>query len=149
MQKIKYAKKESICACKVSLDLLGDKWSLIIVRDIFREKYTFSEFLNESDESISSSILIDRLKKLISLKIIDFIREPEDKKIKRYYLTNRGIDLYGVIYELQLWTINNVDFNHSKNTTKWKDFISLNSKEQTISHYQNTYRKLRLKKFNL
>ena len=70
MQKIKYAKKESICACKVSLDLLGDKWSLIIVRDIFREKYTFSEFLNESDESISSSILIDRLKKLISLKII-------------------------------------------------------------------------------
>ena len=81
MRKIKYDKKESICACKVSLDILGDKWSLIIVRDIFREKFTFSEFLNESDEGISSSILVDRLKKLISLEIIHFIREPLDKKI--------------------------------------------------------------------
>ncbi|CAI8272282.1 MAG: putative HTH-type transcriptional regulator [Flavobacteriaceae bacterium] len=149
MRKIKYDKKESICACKVSLDILGDKWSLIIVRDIFREKYTFSEFLNESDEGISSSILVDRLKKLISLEIINFIREPEDKKIKKYYLTDRGIELYGVIYELQFWTINNVDFNHSTNTTKWKKFTSLNSKEQVISHYQNSYRKLRLKTFNL
>ena len=149
MQKIKYAKEESICACKVSLDILGDKWSLIIVRDIFREKYTFSEFLNESDEGISSSILVDRLKKLISLEIIDYKRESKDKKIKRYYLTNRGIDLYGVIYELQFWTINNVDFTHSTNTTKWKDFSSLNSKEQVINHYQDTYRKLRLKRFNI
>ena len=149
MQKIKYAKEESICACKVSLDILGDKWSLIIVRDIFREKYTFSEFLNESDEGISSSILVDRLKKLISLEIIDYKREPEDKKIKKYYLTNRGIDLYTVIYELQFWTINNVDFNHSTNTTKWKDFSSLNSKERVITHYQDTYRSLRLKRFNI
>ena len=149
MQKIKYDTKDSICACKVSLDILGDKWSLIIVRDIFREKSTFSEFLYESDEGISSNILVDRLKKLISLEIIDFIREPEDKKIKKYYLTDRGIDLYGVIYELQLWTINNVDFNHSPNTTKWKNFSSLNSKKQVISHYQNTYKKLRLKRFNL
>ena len=149
MHKIKYVKRESICACKVSLDILGDKWSLIIVRDIFREKSTFSEFLNQSDEGISSSILVDRLKKLISLEIIDFIREPEDKKIKKYYLTDRGIDLYGVIYELQLWTINNVDFIHSANTTKWKNFISLNSKEHTISHYQNSYRKLRFKRFDL
>jgi DNA-binding HxlR family transcriptional regulator len=132
----------------VSLDILGDKWSLIIVRDIFREKSTFSEFLNQSDEGISSSILVDRLKKLISLEIIDFIREPEDKKIKRYYLTDRGIDLYGVIYELQLWTINNVDFKYSPNTSKWKNLSSLNSKEQVISHYQSTYRKLRLKRFN-
>jgi hypothetical protein len=87
MQKIKYDKKESICACKVSLDILGDKWSLIIVRDIFKEKTTFSEFLYESDEGISSNILVDRLKKLISLEIIDFIREPLDKKI----LPNRSI----------------------------------------------------------
>ena len=149
MHKIKYVKRESICACKVSLDILGDKWSLIIVRDIFREKSTFSEFLNQSNEGISSSILVDRLKKLISFEIIDFMREPLDKKIKRYYLTDRGIDLYGVIYELQLWTINNVDFIHSANTTKWKNFISLNSKEQTISHYQNSYRKLRFKRFDL
>ncbi|MDB3984619.1 winged helix-turn-helix transcriptional regulator, partial [Flavobacteriaceae bacterium] len=65
MDKIKYKNRDSLCACKVSLDILGDKWSLIIVRDLFRNKNTFSQFLKESSEGIASNILIDRLKKLI------------------------------------------------------------------------------------
>ncbi|MDB2491888.1 helix-turn-helix transcriptional regulator [Flavobacteriaceae bacterium] len=70
MDKIKYKNRNSLCACKVSLDILGDKWSLIIVRDLFRNKNTFSQFLKESSEGIASNILIDRLKKLIELNII-------------------------------------------------------------------------------
>ena len=70
MDKIKYKNRDSLCACKVSLDILGDKWSLIIVRDLFRNKNTFSQFLKESSEGIASNILIDRLKKLIELKSI-------------------------------------------------------------------------------
>ena len=72
MDKIKYKNRDSLCACKVSLDILGDKWSLIIVRDLFRNKNTFSQFLKESSEGIASNILIDRLKKLIELNIIGF-----------------------------------------------------------------------------
>ena len=60
--KIFYGKKA--CACAVSLDILGDRWTLIIIRDIFRGKNRFSQFLNESREGIASNIVVDRLKKL-------------------------------------------------------------------------------------
>ena len=147
MDRIKYKNRISICACKVSLDIVGDKWSLIIVRDLFRGRNTYSQFLNESNEGIASNVLNDRLKKLTEYQIINFRINPEDKKIKEYYLTDRGIDLYDIIYELQSWTINNVDFNHSKNT---EEFIKLNqskSKKVIISNNKKKYRKLRLEKF--
>ena len=147
MDKIKYKNRDSLCACKVSLDILGDKWSLIIVRDLFRNKNTFSQFLKESSEGIASNILTDRLKKLIELNIIGFERNPEDKKVKKYYLTDRGVDLYSIIYELQDWTIKNVDFNHSVNTEKWEELNTLKSKDFVISSYKNEYKKLRLEEF--
>jgi len=147
MDKIKYKNRDPQCACKVSLDVFGDKWSLIIVRDLFRNKNTFSQFLKESSEGIASNILTDRLKKLIELNIIGFERNPEDKKIKKYYLTDRGVDLYSIIYELQDWTIKNVDFNHSVNTEKWEELNTLKSKDFVISSYKNEYKKLRLEEF--
>ena len=147
MDKIKYKNRDSLCACKVSLDILGDKWSLIIVRDLFRNKNTFSQFLKESSEGIASNILIDRLKKLIELNIIGFERNSDDKKVKKYYLTDRGVDLYSIIYELQDWTIKNVDFNHSVNTEKWEELNTLKSKDFVISSYKNEYKKLRLEEF--
>ena len=147
MDKIKYKNRDSLCACKVSLDILGDKWSLIIVRDLFRNKNTFSQFLKESSEGIASNILTDRLKKLIELNIIGFERNSDDKKVKKYYLTDRGVDLYSIIYELQDWTIKNVDFNHSANTEKWEELNTLKSKDFVISSYKNEYKKLRLEEF--
>tara|TARA_B110000240_G_C13184411_1_gene319210 strand:+ start:101 stop:550 length:450 start_codon:yes stop_codon:yes gene_type:complete len=147
VKKIIYTKKEAVCACKVSLDLLGDSWSLIIVRDLFRNKNTFSQFLNDSAEHIASNILVDRLKKLTSLEIINFERNKKDKKIKSYYLTDRGIELYPIIYELQYWTVNNVVFNESDNTKIWNNKIKLESKEVTIKNYQNAYRELRFNQF--
>ena len=57
------------------LDLIGDKWSLIVVRDLFLQRNTFSQLLNEGEENISTNILSDRLKKLKESGFIDFVNE--------------------------------------------------------------------------
>jgi DNA-binding HxlR family transcriptional regulator len=144
-EKISYPKQA--CACAVSLDLLGDKWSLLIVRDLFRGKSTYSEFLKQSHEGIATNILVDRLKKLLAMGIIDYRREPQDKKIKKYFLTDRGIDLYPVIYELQRWTLKHVDFDYSENTKNWNDLIQNTPQDEVIGQYQNGYRALRQSEF--
>lgn len=147
MDKIKYKTEESVCACAVSLNFLGDKWSLIIIRDLFRNRNTFSQFLKESAEGIATNILVDRLKKLTSFDIIGFRRNSKDKKVKEYYLTDRGVELYPILYELQLWTIKNVDFNPSENTTNWKKFTETNTEQEVVKHYTEEYKKTRLKQF--
>ncbi len=144
-EKIAYPK--TACACAVSLDLLGDKWSLLIIRDLFRRKSTYSEFLKQSQEGIATNILVDRLKKLLAMGIIDFRRASHDKKIKKYFLTDRGIDLYPVIHEFQRWTLKHVDFDYTDNTKNWNDLIQNTPQEEVINQYQNGYRALRLSEF--
>jgi len=138
-EKIIYESQSPTCACKVSLDYLGDKWILIIIRDLFRKKYTFSQFYDNPDQRIASSVLADRLKKLKSIGAIDFKYLNQNYKIKNYYLTDRGIQLYDVIFSLQLWTINNVDFNYSENTNKWKSDINQQSHSTYISNFKKDY----------
>ncbi|MGB0294306.1 MAG: winged helix-turn-helix transcriptional regulator [Flavobacteriaceae bacterium] len=143
--KIKYSKKA--CACAVSLDLLGDRWTLIIIRDLFNGKCTFSEFLNNSSEGIATNILTNRLKKLLYLNIIDFKRKASDRKVKEYFLTNKGIDLYPVIFELQSWSLKHVEFEQRERTQR---FVRLNKNEtsdKVKSIYIDNYKNLRLKKF--
>src|SRR6056300_822218 len=101
-EKILYNDLQPKCACAVGLDLLGDRWSLIIVRDLFKGYTTYSDFLRKASEGIASNILNDRLKKLVSLGIIDFRKKESDRKVKEYYLTDAGIDLYPVIYSLKI-----------------------------------------------
>ena len=138
-ENIIYDSQSPTCACKVSLDYLGDKWILIIIRDLFRKKYTFSQFFDNSDERIASSVLADRLKKLKSIGAIDYKYLNHNYKVKNYYLTDRGIQLYDVIFALQLWTINNVDFVYSKNTTKWKADINQQRHSTFISNFKEEY----------
>lgn len=146
-EKIIYESHSPTCACKVSLDYLGDKWILIIIRDLFRKKYTFSQFFDNSDERIASSVLADRLKKLKSIGAIDFQYLNYNYKAKNYYLTDRGIELYDVIFALQLWTVNNVDFNYSDNTTKWKVDVSEQNHTTYISNFKEEYRIFRKQLF--
>ena len=138
-ENIIYDSQSPTCACKVSLDYLGDKWILIIIRDLFRKKYTYSQFFDNSDEKIASSVLADRLKKLKSIGAIDYKYLNHNYKVKNYYLTDRGIQLYDVIFALQLWTVNNVDFIYSKNTAKWKADINQQSHSTFISNFKEEY----------
>ena len=146
-EKIKYQSSQPMCACAVGLDLLGDRWSLIIVRDLFKGYSTYSDFLRKSSEGIASNLLNDRLKKLVSLGIIDFRKKESDLKVKEYYLTDKGIDLYPVIYSIQNWTTKHVDFQYSERTTNWKEYNDANSKEEVIDHFIEKYKKIRTENF--
>lgn len=57
MSKIKYVSKKPACACAVGLDFLGDRWSLIIIRDLFKGYNTYTDFLKKSSEGIATNIL--------------------------------------------------------------------------------------------
>ena len=91
------------------LDLLGDKWSLLIVRDLFLYRETFSQLIQEGEERISTNILTDRLKKLKKYGTINFVNDRNDHKVKHYYLTDKGIDLNAVLFEMSIWSKKHLD----------------------------------------
>lgn len=96
-------KFRSLCPIASTLDLLGDKWSLVLIRDmlIFGKK-TYKEFAL-SDEGIATGILASRLKLLESFGLITKRKLPNNKKENIYLLTEKGIGLAPTIIEITLW----------------------------------------------
>ncbi|TLY23990.1 MAG: helix-turn-helix transcriptional regulator, partial [Nitrospirae bacterium] len=95
--------RRSACPLSVSLEILGDRWSLLIIRDLMIRGYrTYKEFLG-SDERIATNILADRLQKLEACGIITPQQDPTDRRKLNYRLTKKGIDLAPVLTELVLW----------------------------------------------
>ena len=103
MPRKRKSKRRSGCPVSVSLDLLGDRWSLLIIRDLMVRGYrTFKEF-EESGEGIATNILTDRLRKLKSTGIITTQVDETDGRKVNYRLTQKGIDLAPVLLELLIW----------------------------------------------
>ncbi len=103
-------KVEYRCDCPITtgLDIIGDRWNLVIIKQMFfQKKKTFKEFL-DSSENIASNILSTRLKFLLENEIITFKRLPEQKKIKIYSLTQKGLDLLPLIVEINIWSNNHL-----------------------------------------
>lgn len=91
------------CPLNAALEALGDRWSLLIVRDmVMRGFTTYREFL-DSDEGIATNILAARLKQLEKHGIIERSADPGDSRRWIYTLTPKGLDLAPVIVELVLW----------------------------------------------
>ena len=96
-------KHRSGCPVSISLELFGDRWSLLIIRDLMVRGYrTFKEF-QESGEGIASNILADRLRKLEAGGLITAEVPEADARRVEYRLTERGIDLAPVLLELLIW----------------------------------------------
>ena len=96
-------KRRSGCPVSVSLEMLGDRWSLLIIRDLMvRGYHTFKEFQN-SGEGIATNILADRLRKLVKAGIMVTEVEKTDARKVNYRLTQKGIDLAPVLLELLIW----------------------------------------------
>lgn len=107
MSKTKTAKagsgfKRSPCPVSNTLDILGDKWTLLVIRDLFMGKRLYREFA-ESPEGIPTNILADRLKRLEAEGIVT--REPYQERPVRYAytLTRKGEELLPVLAEIVRW----------------------------------------------
>jgi DNA-binding HxlR family transcriptional regulator len=95
--------RRSSCPVNASLEILGDRWSLLIIRDLMLRSYrTYKEFLS-SDEGIATNILAERLQRLEAAGIISTSRDAEDRRKVVYRLTAKGIDLAPIVVELILW----------------------------------------------
>ncbi len=96
-------KKRSECPISCSLDVWGDKWSLLIIRDLmFSKQCTYGDFL-KSDEKIATNILAARLLMLEENGIISKLNHPDSKAKVLYKLTLKGIDLLPLMIEINLW----------------------------------------------
>ena len=135
------------CAIAYSVSMLGDKWSLLILRDIiFHKKSRFKDF-KESKEKIATNILANRLKSLSKHGLIKKLDPTGTKKSTRYISTIRGIGALPIIVDLYLFSINLIDetiLNPSQINIKEK--ITSNRKlfeETTIAEYLNFVQELR------
>ncbi|WP_320052465.1 helix-turn-helix domain-containing protein [uncultured Acetobacteroides sp.] len=108
---MKTVKKRSECPISCSLDIFGDKWSLLIIRDMmFFQKSTYGDFL-KSAEGISTNILASRLQSLEENKLIEKLEHPDSKAKVLYKLTQKAIDLLPIIVEIHLWADKNLDIS--------------------------------------
>ncbi len=93
----------SECVISNVLEVLGDKWTLLVVRDLlFFNKHEYKDFLC-SPEAIATNILSERLKRLLSAGVIAEKVHPENKSRKFYYLTAKGKNLLPVLIEMAKW----------------------------------------------
>lgn len=120
------------------LDIIGDKWSLVVVRDIFNGKKSFGEFL-ESPEKISTSVLTSRLQLLEAAGITKHVVSKNDKKVKWYYLTDKGIDLYPILYEMVYWSKRNLDQDFHPLAVDWFKKHDKLSPEMVVKTNQAQY----------
>jgi DNA-binding HxlR family transcriptional regulator len=99
----------SACPIAGALDLIGDAWTLLVIRDLlFYDKHRFADFL-DSPEHISTNILAERLKRLEERRLVERRRYQERPPRDEYFLTARGHDLLPVLRELITWGQTHID----------------------------------------
>jgi DNA-binding HxlR family transcriptional regulator len=130
------------CNCPITsaLDIVGDKWTLVIIKQmLFEGKRTFKDF-SESDEAIASNILSSRLKMLEEYKIISKGKLPNNKKVNIYLLTEKGLSLTSTIVELTLWSEGNIREFHPKLYSDDRAEMVTNNKEGFIKMLLENYK---------
>ena len=123
----------SDCPISFALDFLGDKWTLLVIRDmVFDGKKFYKEFL-QSKEGIATNILSDRLKKLENAGLVTSKTYEKLKTQKVYSLTQKGIDLVPILIELIIWSA-----RHDQNLAVSQEFITKvsNNRDEVINNIQ-------------
>ncbi|HSR89103.1 MAG TPA: helix-turn-helix domain-containing protein [Candidatus Udaeobacter sp.] len=130
---------KSNCAINYSLETFGDMWSLLIIRDIILfGKHTYGEFL-DSDERIATNILASKLSCLVSAEILHKSSNPADKRKDIYTITEKGLALIPMFFEMMEW---GVKYNDLKTPKEAVDFIK-KFKKNKIKVAQEVMEKVR------
>ena len=125
-------KRRSDCPIALSLDIFGDKWTLLILRDfIFFDNRHFNQLV--SIESISTNILTDRLNRLLANGIINKEIDSSNRSAYVYSLTNKGLDLVPIVMDIYRWGANYTEKNNAE-----KDF-----KKKIDSDYDKTVEEIK------
>ena len=110
----------SKCSISCTLDIIGDKWSLLIIRDaIILKKKSFNEFRN-SAEKIASNILTNRMEKLVRYGIMSKTQNPDNKLKFDYLLTDKGKKLEPILMALAEWGYNHIEGTNNIQEQKQK-----------------------------
>jgi DNA-binding HxlR family transcriptional regulator len=130
------ATRRSGCPVSISLERFGDRWSLLIIRDLMVRGYrTFKEF-QDSGEGIATNILANRLRKLESAGIVTAEVEQTDRRRVNYRLTKKGIDLAPLILELLIWGARHEDTGASC----WMILKMAKNREAILSEVRRRWR---------
>ncbi len=95
-------KRRSCCPVACTLDIIGDKWTLLIIRDLFLGRTQFRDFCS-SPEKIATNILTDRLKRLVETELVTRLPSAEQAGRETYHLTDRGKSLEPVLRAVAKW----------------------------------------------
>ena len=122
---MKQTKRKSDCPINFALEIFGDRWTFLIVRDLmFKGKHFYGEFLL-SEEGIATNILSDRLFLLESNGIVSKSSDPSHKQKIMYRLTQKGIDLVPVLVEVITWSA-----KYDKNSAVEMKFVKAVKKDK-------------------
>jgi DNA-binding HxlR family transcriptional regulator len=123
---MKHVKRRSDCPISFALDVFGDKWSLLIIRDLmFKGKVYYGDFLG-SEEKIATNILANRLGMLEGAGMISKAQDPRMKTKYIYSLAEKGIDLLPVLIEIILWSA-----KYDPKTGAPKEFVARARKDKS------------------
>ena len=129
------------CSCPVTsaVDIIGDRWTLVIIKlMLIQHCHTFKD-ISESEERIAPNILSSRLKSMLSLDLIIKTHPPNNKKVNIYHLTEKGLSISPIVYDLMAWSNNYLSDDHTDRTTFDHLSISKLPREEAINYIQEHY----------
>lgn len=125
-------KLRSHCPINFGLEVFGDKWSLLILRDIlFRGKRTYGEFL-KSEEGFATNILAARLIQLEDEGILKKLSDPSDARKSIYLLTEKGLDLIPMLFEMMRWSAKYDSKSQARKITKLMALIDKDNRKISL-----------------
>lgn len=130
------------CSCPLTsaVDIVGDRWTLVIIKlMLIQHCHTFKD-ISESEEGIAPNILSSRLKTMLSLDLITKIHPPNNKKVNIYYLTEKGLSISPIVYDLMAWSDTYLRDEHTTMTSFDQQSISLLPREEAIDYIQEHYK---------